>query len=451
MRENRYVAAIEIGSSKIIGAIGRTDGSALEIIAVEQTKGVEMVRHGVIQNLEAAASAISVLLDRLEDSADIDGMVIDKLFVGISGRSLRNIPVTKTIKFDEEKEITAEDVERLRSLAENSALDSSLLLVDLEPRSYQVDRNQTMSPVGMYGKTLEGVFDLIVCRPVLERNIKRTIEDKLGITIAGVVATPLAMGHLLVKNDEKRGGCMLVDIGAETTTVMIYRGGAMTYLATLPLGGRNITLDLMSLSISEERAEAIKLQSGRAIAPDTKAVFDIDGVRNTDVTNLVTARAEEIAANICEQMEYAGLQYKDLPNGIIALGGGFKLNGMTDLVAQQCNLSVRNASLPEGSVIVEDKKAPASEIMQLASILYTAATLSDVNCMAPVQPEEPAQEEDPKGQRFPESDDDEEEYRRPASEKKKKKKKPSALGKLAFKLRQVLTYGGDDDDDTEIE
>ena len=52
MDNERYVAAIEIGSSKIIAAIGRTDGTQLDIVATEQTTGPETVRFGIIQTAQ---------------------------------------------------------------------------------------------------------------------------------------------------------------------------------------------------------------------------------------------------------------------------------------------------------------------------------------------------------------------------------------------------------------
>lgn len=67
MSEERYIAAIEISSSKIIAAVGRTYGEGqLEVLAVEQEKEVDAVRYGVIQNLEETSVRVARIIDRLE-------------------------------------------------------------------------------------------------------------------------------------------------------------------------------------------------------------------------------------------------------------------------------------------------------------------------------------------------------------------------------------------------
>lgn len=146
--------------------------------------------------------------------------------------------------------------------------------------------------------------------PSLKRNITRVIKDKLGIDALGFVVTSLATGHLILTDQEKALGCMMVDMGAETTTVSIYRHKALCYLATLPFGGRHITRDLQSLSLLEERAEEIKITSGCAIAPDNPSTLNLNGIKVADVINLTVARSEEIVANITEQIAYAQLKEK---------------------------------------------------------------------------------------------------------------------------------------------
>jgi cell division protein FtsA len=449
MENDRYVAAIEIGSSKIIAAVGKTDGKGLDIVAVEQIKTCDIVRYGVIQNLEATANAIKDVIDRLEAHPEIAPRRINSLFVGISGRSMRSIPVDVELNLHEEKEIDAEDLKQLRHLAEESAIDSSMKMIDVVPRKYRLGKTFTHNPIGMYGVKLEATYDLIACRPVLERNLTRTISDKLDIEIANFVVTPLAMGHLLVLPDEKRVGCMLVDIGAETTTVIIFKNGEMVYYATIPLGSRNITMDLMSsLKLSEEKAESIKQQSGRAIAPETRSTISIEGIRHSEIINIVVARAEEIAANICEQIHYANLDHTELPGGIIAVGEGFKLTDMVELVGKQCNLSIRSAKLPANGIALEDHKAPANDLLQVASILYTGATHTDTACLEDVNTRSALPSNG-----IPNAD---EVVKTPDTETKepervKKTKSQGIFGRLKTRFLDAIQYGPDDENDPEIE
>lgn len=242
MNDDRYVAAIEISSSKIIAAVGRMhEDGRLDIIATKQEKGVESVRYGILQNLEETSMRIGRVLDKLQREPAVAPRVITGLYVGLSGRSLRSIRTEVEINLPDETEISQQILQQLRERAMATAIDSSLEVVDAIPRTYIVGKMETTSPKGVVGNKIHATFDLIVCRPELRRNLQRTIADKLGLDINGLVVTALSTAQVILSSEEKRLGCMLVDMGAETTTVSIYKDGTLRYFATLPMGGRNIT------------------------------------------------------------------------------------------------------------------------------------------------------------------------------------------------------------------
>ncbi len=446
MDNERYIAAIEISSSKIIAAVGKVTQSSMAIVAVEQIKGPECVRFGIIQNAEETASRIVNVLDRLENRPEIHPRHITKTFVSIAGRSMRSIPAEVELNLPEESEITDDDLQRLKQQAMLSAIDNSLKVIDVVPRIYKVNNTETQTPKGTFGSKLGAIYDLIVCRPVLEKNLHRTVIDKLGLEVPSMIVTPLAASHVLVSPEEKRLGCMMVDMGAETTTVLIFKGGNVQHFSTLPLGSRNITRDLISLSILEERADEIKQRAGDAMASETHSHLSVDGIPQQKISDLVVARAEEIAANICEQIYIAGYKYSDLPGGIIAIGGGFKLKGMVDLVNKVCNMSVRLGKLP-AQITIEDTKAPESDILQIASVMYTAATHSDIECLVrPERSELPAIGENDE----PEEDNNPIRHEREAQPGQIGPR--SSISRWAARLKEMFTYGsGEDGEDDEIE
>lgn len=437
MSEERYIAAIEISSSKVIGVVGRVHpGGQVNIIAVEQEKSIEGVRYGIIQNLEDTSLRIARILEKIERRSSVAPRKITSLFVGLSGRSLRSIPTSVKLHLPDDTEITDEIIERLRRDANAVDIDNTLEIVDVEPRKYRIGKLETSSPKGAVGNDIQADYDIIVCRPELKRNIQRVVQDKLGIDICGFVVTPLATAHLILTPEEKRLGCMMVDIGAETTTVCIFRNGALNYFATLPFGGRNITRDLTSLSMLEERAEEIKITSGNAIAPENPSSVNINGLKYSEVSKLIVARSEEIVANIAEQLVYAGVKEKDLPGGIIVIGGGSKLNGFSQLMTTQIGLPVKVGRLPS-YVHIEDVKGPSSEIIEVASILYAGATHSDAVCL-----EIPVQQELPKIGEAPEDE--------PADLKQRPERRSnpnSITSRIKVGLSRLFSTPEDDDED----
>ena len=114
---DRYIAAIEISSSKIIGAVGRisSDGE-LNVIALEQEqqKGEEAVRYGIIHNLEETSMRIARIIANLERKPELGHRKIKGAFVGLSGRSVKSIPTNVSINLARDTEITTEILNRLK-------------------------------------------------------------------------------------------------------------------------------------------------------------------------------------------------------------------------------------------------------------------------------------------------------------------------------------------------
>lgn len=434
MNNERYIAAIEISSSKIIGTVARTTGDGqLDVLAIEKERGVESVRYGIIRNLEETATRLRRIIDKLERHPAVAPRKITGVYVGISGRSLRSITTEVSLALPEETEITDDIINRLRNDALNKDIDSSLEVVDAVPCQYRVGKTETNSPKGAVGNSISATFELIVCRPELTRNLTRTIPDKLGINIEGFFVTALSTGHLILSDEEKRLGCMLVDMGAETTTVTIYRQGVLKYFATLPMGGRNITRDLTSLSILEERAEELKCTTGNAMAQPVSAATIIQGIKTSDVNNTIVARSEEIVANIVEQIEYANLKDSDLTGGIVCIGGASSMNGILELLSQQSNLTTQIGRLPR-YVRIADSRASAQSAIEVVSIAYSGATLGGAECL-----------EIPQTSELPSTGEANPVEELPRLEDKEKRREKKKNGFLSF-LSNVFADPGDNSD-----
>lgn len=446
MSQEKYIAAIEIGSSKIIGAVGRYNRSGrLDVIAVEQEHAQECVCHGLIHNVEDTASRISRIITRLENRTGVSPRKINKVYVGLSGRSLRNVPREITRNLPEDTEITEDLLKKMAEDARHSQIDASLEVIEAIPAKYYVNKTETKSPAGTFGNNIKVIYQLIAARPLLRRHLMRVIEEKVGIKVAGIVVTQIAVGDLILSADERRLGCMLVDMGAETTTVSIYQQGALHYLAVLPMGSRNITQDITSLSVIEEEAEDVKTASGNAIPQDNPSSLNINGMRLSDVSNLVVARSEELVANIIEQLSYAGVSSNRI-GSIVTIGGGFNLNRMSELLRRQSALKVRRGTLPD-FVTLEDTKAPTYETIEVIGIMNAGTYPSAPECMElPVRVELPKEPYDGDDADDP-TDDYEGTTGRQPSERNKKVR--SKLGWLKKKLADFVS--APEDDDSEIE
>ena len=266
----------------------------------------------------------------------------------------------------------------------------------------------------------------------------RALQERTDLVIKGMMITQLAASEIALSDEEKRLGSMLVDFGAETTAVSIYKKGALCYFSTLPLGGRNITRDLTSLSILEEKAEEIKTESGHAVAPETPSTLNLNGIKLSDVTNLVVARAEEIVANVIQQISYAGLKEKDLPGGIICIGGGAHLRGMMDLLSNLSGLPARLSVMP-AFIQPMSPAAKRYDTIETAALLYAGALKDDDDCLE-----------------LPATDFDHEVEETPETKLPEVEEKPAKPGRMGRFLRNVSStfsnmFASNSDEDSELD
>lgn len=380
--QQTYIAALEIGSSHIRLAVGSvdTDGT-LTLLAKEDEPVNDSTSYGWIKNIDDIASRVNSLIRKIENYPSVSPRKIRGVYMGLGGRSLTANPVKINRQWDDEVELTQRMLDQLKEEARTSTLSSERRVLDVSPRSFVIDNQTTARPVGVLGRNIEAEFNVISVRNHGSINLNRidTLAQRLNLSIRGKYVRQNALASLVLTPDEKDLGCMLVDFGAETTTVSIYRGGSMRYLVTLPLGSRNITRDLMALNLTEERAEMLKKAIGDAgnLTPTVERT-DLD-CNPVEVNNYVYHRAAEIAINIIEQVKFAGLTFNELPKGIILVGGGSNLRGLNDSLARLSQSPVRLGAIP-ASVRISDSRMQTLEMLDVISILKMAAETGAVEC-----------------------------------------------------------------------
>lgn len=343
--DNKYVISLEIGSSAVqVAAATYSEDNAgvVTVIGAEEEPLSNCVRYGRIQNVDEVASRTLVALDRLRAIPELADHTITGVYAAIGGRSLHSVKACAELSFLEETRITAEIVERLQEDALKS-IDEQIDALDVIPLRYIVNNQTTDNPIGWFSNQIKAEFNVIVCRSLNTRNLERVVSDRLGLDICGLVVRPVAIADMCLTVEDTEPGCMLVDLGAETTTVSIYKNRALQYLATIPLGAASITRDLAScLGVIESQAEQTKRNLANAM-PDSNSAGTAE-LRN--IGNYVNARVMEIIANIKAQIEYAGFAATDLRAGIIITGRGAKLRNFCKLLEQQSALKVRTIALP---------------------------------------------------------------------------------------------------------
>ncbi len=324
--------AIQLGSSRILAIAAEKDLSngTLTNLQIESEASSDCISHGRIVNVEKTAMHIRTLIQKLGNRMRTP---IAAAYVGVGGMSLHSLVQQPSVKIPD----------------------------------YDVLSSQ---PIG------EFQHQLIVG----EKRIRETIRaamDRAGIRIIDIIVLPLATASIL--NDSERDkGCVLVDMGAGTTTVSIFKGGKLKHLAVIPLGGESVTLDIQSAGCSYDDAERIKRdwsdvsqevtsESPAGNAPSAMFAEKALPIPQSKLNNIALCRYEEIAANIEHQIEASGFK-NQLDAGCILTGGAAYQNGITALLLRRLSTTqVESRAYRESAQLGSDHKPHLTSLLALLS------------------------------------------------------------------------------------
>lgn len=329
MAAKDFIVAIELGSSKVTGIAGRKnlDGS-ISVLAVVKEESSSFIRKGVVYNIDKTALCISNIIKKLTNQLKTE---ITQVYVGVGGQSIRSVRNIIAKELPPATKVTQEMIIDLMDA--NSAMkypDQEIL--DVAQQEYKVDSQYQTDPVGIQCSHIEGNFLNILQRNTFYKNLNKCFET-INVNVAEMYISPIALADSVLTEAEKRSGCALVDLGADTTTVSVYSKNILRHLAVIPLGSNNITKDIASLQMEEADAEKMKLKYASAYTDnadiDNNLQLPIDGDRSVDLRKfieIVESRLEEIVANVWYQVP---AEYSDkLLGGIILTGGGSNMKNI---------------------------------------------------------------------------------------------------------------------------
>ena len=324
-----FIVAIELGSSKMTGIAGQKnlDGS-ITVLAVVKEDSSAFIRKGVVYNIDKTAQCLQGIVKKLETQLKTQ---ILQVYVGVGGQSIRGIRNVVAKDLPAGTIVTDAMIDELVDLNRGMNYPDQEIL-DTAVQEYKVDSQYQQDPVGIQCARLEGNYLNILQRKAFYKNFNKCFEVA-GIPIAEMLNAPLALADAVLTEAERRSGCALIDIGADTTTVSVYSKNILRHLAVIPLGGSNITKDISTLQMEETDAEKMKLKYASAYTDnneiDNNLKYPIDPDRSVEsrrFIEIVEGRLEEIIENAWYQVPS---EYCDkLLGGIILTGGGANMKNI---------------------------------------------------------------------------------------------------------------------------
>jgi len=330
------VVGLDIGTAKVMVVVAEVlPGGELKLagLGVAPSNGL---KRGVVVNIDATVQSIQQALKEAELMADCR---ITRVYTGITGSHIRGINSSGMVAV-KDKEVSAADVARVVETAKaiNISSDQRLLLV--EPQEFIIDGQDVREPIGMSGIRLEAKVHIVTGAQSAAENIVKCVR-RCGLEVEQLMLNPLASALSVLTEDEKELGVACVDIGAGTTDVAVFTGGAIRYTSVIPIAGDLITSDIaMALRTPTKDAEDIKVESGCAkqLLADPEVQVEVPGLGDRGprmlsrqaLAGVIEPRVEEIFSLVRQVLRDSGCE-EVLSSGIVLTGGSAVMPGMVEL------------------------------------------------------------------------------------------------------------------------
>ena len=354
--EDKYIASIDLGSSKFGLCVARVNGDDVQIVYYKETPS-EGIRASLIANPMKASQKLKEAIQEAEKELMIQ---ILQVVVGMPRSEVAQVTASARIERSTPDEyISAEEVANLKSFAlETYPLDNpeKQIIYGAVAQSFSIDDEIQLvedEVVGTLSSYLEGNFKVFVGNRTATIALDK-IFNQLGISVAKKYFLPEVVAKTVLTEEERSSGVALVDVGAGVTSLAIYHGGIMRYYASIPFGGKVITGDIRTeCSISEDLAEKIKKRFG-ACQPGKLATLSekVLQIRVTEpykevpvryISEIIDCRCREIISAVLYYIQQSGLQ-NSLRSGIVLTGGGADLTNLIPLVKEISGYEVRRGS-----------------------------------------------------------------------------------------------------------
>ena len=344
------VFALDIGTRSIIGVVGRVSGERLHVLAIEKEEhGRRAMLDGQIEDIDQVAKVAREVTDRLEQRL---GCVLKRVCVAAAGRALRTERGHFSLELPQVSRIESDLISQLESGAvsdaESRLSDSQespqrrFYLVGYTVSSYLLDRYPLITLKGHNGQQLEAdVVATFLPSEVVESLY--TVMEAAGLEVASLTLEPIAALNAVIPADLRLLNLVLCDIGAGTSDIAVCRDGSVVGYTMATTAGDEITEELMRrYLIPFQTAERMKME----LDTQTITYRDVLGleqsVPSAEVREALLGAAKSLSKEIAQRVvDINGAP----PSAMFLAGGGSKLLGLKQLVAQALEMDEKRVAL----------------------------------------------------------------------------------------------------------
>lgn len=376
-------AALEIGTTRTVLAVGETDGNGRLKITSHAEIPSTGVRKSQILDITQATQSIRSVLQKTEKLQDENGskVTIGNVFLAVSGQHIKSDSFFGSVQVEKSR-VGNEDLNAVLSSARTMTLPKDRELLDIVDQDYVLDnRGGISAPLGMAGSVLK----LNTLQIHADRNRimdARTAAEAAHLEIREPLFAITCAADAVLQDHEKKNGSLVIDLGGGSTGYAFYCDGYVVATGVIGVGGDHITNDIAhAFQTTNAQAEGLKINSACAIirsADGEPARVRVEQGENTLMDNrtisrraldtVVNARLMELFTVIRETLEDQDILHR-LHSGIVLTGGGARLREIDTLAEQILGSSVR-IGRPLHIDGLENEDFPAAYATIAGALLY---------------------------------------------------------------------------------
>jgi cell division protein FtsA len=337
-QHGNILTAIDVGSAKTCVLVAEVTDGGLRYRGhgVTESRGS---RKGIIVELEKAVGSIQKAVEQAEDVA---GVPIENAVLGVSGSHVRGVNSHGGINFGgRPREIGRDEIRQAVEKARAVALPADREILHLLPQEFILDEQSGVhDPLGMMATRLEVRVHMVTAAASATQNVVSAV-NRAGVHVDDTVFEPLACADSVLRSDERELGVCLVDMGAGSTSLIVFHEGAVAHTAVIPIGGDHFTSDLsVGMCTPVAEAERIKKLYGNVIVTlipegnevEVPSVGDRPSrlISQRTVGEILEPRAQELFEMLRDNLRHSGML--DLcAAGIVFSGGASRLPGILEI------------------------------------------------------------------------------------------------------------------------
>jgi cell division protein FtsA len=344
---------LDLGSSRTRCAVCLVEDERLRFLGYGDCASRGWVKSRVADQ-NAVTECVLEVLRQAEARAQIS---LDAATIGFGGTTVRGANSRSRIELGRPREIEQRDVNRALDRAVKVQLREDRAVLQLFPQDFIVeDQAGHRDPRSMLAQRLEANAHLIT-GSVQEHNCLIGAVNQAHIAVEETVYEPLAAHFACILPEDRREGTALVDIGAQSTDLVVYYDESLQLASSLPICGDHFTRDVaMAFRISLEEAMLAKEEYGSATSEYTAENSLIEVTSAGDASSrelprrllneIIEARARELFDYVKRELARVGME-RSMLGGVVLTGGGARLPGMCDVAEATLRCQARNG-LPVG-------------------------------------------------------------------------------------------------------